>query len=29
LAVRAHVAATHPYVVETITGDKRATMKFE
>jgi pilus assembly protein CpaB len=28
-AVRAHVAATHPYEVETITGDKRATMKFE
>jgi pilus assembly protein CpaB len=26
---RAHVAATHPYEVETITGDKRSTMKFE
>ena len=28
-AAHAHVAATHPYEVETITGDKRATMKFE
>lgn len=28
-AARAHVAATLPYEVETITGDKRATMKFQ
>ena len=29
LAARLHVAEKHPYLVETITGDKRATMKFE
>jgi pilus assembly protein CpaB len=26
---RAHVAATHPYEVETITGDKRSTTTFQ